>query len=355
MSGTLLLISGGLMSFGKTMDYLSNKGMLEQDTTTKKSKLKGLDIIDYLYTTISNIGNSGNILKVLKGSFIINVLNNSITDIAKSLKHVQKYLTDIPSIKTSIGSLFEDKGIFSVLLSGFVSIAKQDKKSYREGIRTTKKISSALSEIAGGIVAFAKFEKFPIKVPDPKDPHKLIHDTVNLFTATDTIKEKLPTLLTALADVFSDIGIKNEKNDKSVKKGIKSIKGLGDVLSSLAGGIAAFANFEKFPIQVANNNGELIYDRVNIFEDIISKIKTNLMGPVGLLYTLSDIFGEIGSHSSKEKDSSKKSIAKSAGVDAITGVVDTTDIPETKNIRHMINWIRYLPEISLLPMKKKNH
>ena len=313
ISGTLLLLSAGLMSFSKTLLFLSNNGMLEKNTTTKSYEIKGLSIIDYLYKTISGIGSGGNIIKLMKGSIIIGMISNAVLDIAKSLRFFGKHLDDISGINNNIQTLFQDNGVFSVILSGFVNIAKQDRSGYRKGIRITKKMSSVLSEIAGGIISFAKFEQFPVKIPDPKDPHKLIYSTVNLYESIDKIKSTVPSLLTVLSDVFSSIGEKKREN-KNVKKGIKSVRDLGDTLSSIAGGIAAFAKFEQFPVKIPDPKDphKLIHSTVNLYESI-DKIKSTVPS---LLTVLSDVFSSIG-----EKKRENKKVKK--GIKRVRDLGDT--------------------------------
>ncbi len=302
ISGTLLLLSAGLMSFSKALLFLSNNGMLEKNTTTKSYEIKGLSIIDYLYKTISGIGSGGNIIKVMKGSIIIGMISNAVKDIAKSLRFLGKHLDDISGINNNIKTLFQDNGVFSVILSGFVNIAKQDRSGYRKGIRITKKMSSVLSEIAGGIISFAKFEQFPVKIPDPKDPHKLIHSTVNLYESIEKINSTVPSLLTVLSDVFSSIG-EEQRENKNVKKGIKTVRDLGDTLSSIAGGIAAFAKFEQFPVKIPDPKDphKLIHSTVNLYESI-EKINSTVPS---LLTVLSDVFSSIGEEQRENKNVKK--------------------------------------------------
>lgn len=333
ISGTLLLLSAGLMSFSKTLLFLSNNGMLEKNTTTKSYEIKGLSIIDYLYKTISGIGSGGNIIKLMKGSIIIGMISNAVLDIAKSLRFFGKHLDDISGINNNIKTLFQDNGVFSVILSGFVNIAKQDRSGYRKGIRITEKMSSVLSEIAGGIISFAKFEQFPVKIPDPKDPHKLIYSTVNLYESIDKIKSTVPSLLTVLSDVFSSIGEKQREN-KNVKKGIKSVRDLGDTLSNIAGGIAAFANFNDFPIQVADGKGGLTYINKDL-SDVVPNIKNILIGSEGkndgLLFVLTGILEDAGEKIKGNKRKIKNAVDSFSDVsnvfnNIISGIVSFMDI-----------------------------
>ena len=333
ISGTLLLLSAGLMSFSKTLLFLSNNGMLEKNTTTKSYEIKGLSIIDYLYKTISGIGSGGNIIKLMKGSIIIGMISNAVLDIAKSLRFFGKHLDDISGINNNIQTLFQDNGVFSVILSGFVNIAKQDRSGYRKGIRITEKMSSVLSEIAGGIISFAKFEQFPVKIPDPKDPHKLIHSTVNLYESIDKIKSTVPSLLTVLSDVFSSIGEKKREN-KNVKKGIKSVRDLGDTLSSIAGGIAAFANFDNFPIQIADGKGGLTYINKDL-STVVPNIKNILIGSEGkndgLLFVLTGILVDAGEKIKGNKRKIKNAVDSFSDVsnvfnNIISGIVSFMDI-----------------------------
>jgi len=333
ISGTLLLLSAGLMSFSKTLLFLSNNGMLEKNTTTKSYEIKGLSIIDYLYKTISGIGSGGNIIKLMKGSIIIGKISNAVLDIAKSLRFFGKHLDDISGINNNIQTLFQDNGVFSVILSGFVNIAKQDRSGYRKGIRITEKMSSVLSEIAGGIISFAKFEQFPVKIPDPKDPHKLIHSTVNLYESIDKIKSTVPSLLTVLSDVFSSIGEKKREN-KNVKKGIKSVRDLGDTLSSIAGGIAAFANFNDFPIQIADGKGGLTYINKDL-STVVPNIKNILIGSEGkndgLLFVLTGILVDAGEKIKGNERKIKNAVDSLSDVsnvfnNIISGIVSFMDI-----------------------------
>jgi len=333
ISGTLLLLSAGLMSFSKTLLFLSNNGMLEKNTTTKSYEIKGLSIIDYLYKTISGIGSGGNIIKLMKGSIIIGMISNAVLDIAKSLRFFGKHLDDISGINNNIKTLFQDNGVFSVILSGFVNIAKQDRSGYRKGIRITEKMSSVLSEIAGGIISFAKFEQFPVKIPDPKDPHKLIHSTVNLYESIDKIKSTVPSLLTVLSDVFSSIGEKKREN-KKVKKGIKRVRDLGDTLSSIAGGIAAFANFDNFPIQIADGKGGLTYINKDL-STVVPNIKNILIGSEGkndgLLFVLTGILEDAGEKIKGNKRKIKNAVDSLSDVsnvfnNIISGIVSFMDI-----------------------------
>ncbi|HOF06462.1 MAG TPA: hypothetical protein PKY44_00320, partial [Bacteroidales bacterium] len=307
--------------------------MLEKNTTTKSYEIKGLSIIDYLYKTISGIGSGGNIIKLMKGSIIIGKISNAVLDIAKSLRFFGKHLDDISGINNNIKTLFQDNGVFSVILSGFVNIAKQDRSGYRKGIRITEKMSSVLSEIAGGIISFAKFEQFPVKIPDPKDPHKLIHSTVNLYESIDKIKSTVPSLLTVLSDVFSSIGEKKREN-KNVKKGIKSVRDLGDTLSSIAGGIAAFANFDNFPIQIADGKGGLTYINKDL-STVVPNIKNILIGSEGkndgLLFVLTGILEDAGKKIKDNKRKIKNAVDSFSDVsnvfnNIISGIVSFMDI-----------------------------
>lgn len=200
------------------------------------------------------------------------------------------------------------------------------------GIRSIKGMGGALADIAGGIAAFANFKEFPVKIPDTKDPSKLVYGTVDIFgKVIPSIKENLPSLLTSLADVFADIGNRYGGgfwSDSPVQAGMDAVKGMGSILSEMAGGIAAFANFEEFPVQIPDSKdpSKLMYKSVNLFE-MIPKIQNVLMGDgsmasassgkQGILMSLASVFANI---SQAYPDGFMSDNAVKKGVEAVQGI-----------------------------------
>lgn len=153
---------------------------------------------------------------------------------------------NIPKLLTSLSEVFGkigEKYGGSLLKKGLV----------RKGADAVKDMGEALMEIAGGVVKFADFARFPVQIPDPSDPSRLIYSTVDIFgEVIPSIYQNLPTLLTSLAPVFEKIAndypggfLKKSK----VSKGIEIAKDLGSAVSDIVGGILAFADLQRFPLE----------------------------------------------------------------------------------------------------------
>ena len=138
----------------------------------------------------------------------------------------------------------------------------------QKGIDAVDGMGKVLSEIAGGIIAFARFDEFPIQIPDPKDPSKLTYKSVNMYDMIPKIKTALigdgsaggGGILFSLAAVFGSIGARYPDGfltDSYVKQGVDAVSGIGGVISELAEGILAFAELERgLPIMVPDKDGK---------------------------------------------------------------------------------------------------
>jgi hypothetical protein len=175
---------------------------------------------------------------------------------------------------------------------------------------------------------------------------ELSYSTVNIWTdIIPKIKDNLTGnngLLYLLSDIFGDIG-KTVVDDisgtsrnkaKDIKKGIKSITGIGDTLSSIAGGIAAFANFNNFPIQIADGKGGLTYINIDL-STVVPNIKNILIGSEGkndgLLFVLTGILVDAGEKIKGNKRKIKNAVDSFSDVsnvfnNIISGIVSFMDI-----------------------------
>jgi len=351
LASSLIAVGAGLFAFSLVAKYISDNKLIT-DTPDGKM-LKGIDTLPGIAKAISRVG-----LYALKPSFWLGVstsmgIGASLASIGAGLSVAAKSLNEVKNMDKLIANLFGESGLIPSIAKSFGEIGKTyggsvlssffgtDKVSV--GIRVTRGFGDVLQELAGGIVAFANFSEFPVKVPDPKDPSRLIYQTVDILgDIVPAIATNIPTLLTSLADVFAEIGNKypgkkgffGGEGDSPVQKGIGAVKGLGAVLQELAGGIVAFANFEEFPLQVPDpkDPSKLIYKSVNLF-DTLPKIKEvlvgdgtiagKLSGKSGILFGLAEIFAEIGNKYPGEKGflgigGSEGPVKK--GVDAVKGI-----------------------------------
>jgi len=302
MGLSLASISFGLWTFGNTIKGLYDKNLIDKD-----GNMKGIGVLSQMMSEFASMFFTS--IFALPGIVATIGMGVSLIVISKGLTKAAEIVENLPG--GFMDKLFKkDVGIIDVMAQGFKRIGQDygggflgnflGADSLSLGIRTVKGMGKALSEVAGGIASFANFDEFPILKPNPKDPSKLIYGTANIFNdIIPKIQENLPSLLTALADVFGGIGGGWFGEDSPVKKGIDAVAGMGSVLSELAGGIVAFANFSKFPVQIPSEDGsKLIYTTVDLYAEV-DKMTTALMGDGsvaggGILFSLAKVFAKIG-------------------------------------------------------------
>jgi hypothetical protein len=189
---------------------------------------------------------------------------------------------NLPKLLTSLSEVFGkigEKYGGSLLKKGLV----------RKGADAVKDMGEALMEIAGGVVKFADFARFPVQIPDPSDPSRLIYSTVDIFgEVIPSIYQNLPKLLTSLAPVFEKIAndypggfLKKSK----VSKGIEIVKDLGSAVSDIAGGILSFADLQRFPLEWDKDGKPVRFGPVDI-----SAIGNSIRQAVMIL---PNVFGQI--------------------------------------------------------------
>lgn len=340
MGLSLSLISFGLWTFGNTI-----KGLYDKDLIDKDGGMKGVGILSQMMTEFAKMFFTS--IFALPGIAATIGMGISLMVVAKGLRNTADVIDKLPD--DFLDKLFkEDTGFLDVMAQGFIRIGKKYSGGLLSsflgvdplslGVRTVKGIGGALQEVAGGIAAFADFTKFPIQIPNAKDPSKLMYTTVDIFgQIIPSLQTNLPPLLTVLADMFGDIGNKWGGDggwfgsDSPVQKGIDAIAGMGSVLSELAGGIVAFANFDEFPIQSPDpkDPSKLIYKSVNLYDQIPKIAKAligdgSISGKVGtktpILFALAEVFATIGTKYAGGFFSDNK---VKQGIDAVAGIGST--------------------------------
>ena len=333
-SAALATTSVGIFLFGHALSFLDNKNLLEKNSHGHYT-IKGLSILTSIASNFSEIGWNALSIPFWTGIAASVAMSAALLSISLSLFAIGSVLKNAPDTKEITDKLFGAGGFVPAIAEGFKSIGKNYGAGFLSkflgtdevslGVQTVKGFGDVLKDIAGGIAAFANFDDFPIKTVKGD---KLVDSTTNIFKVVSEIGVQVPILLTTLASVFSVIGAQyggSFFSSSSVQKGVDAVKGIGSVLSELAGGIAAFSNFETFPIKSVSG-GKLIDTTVNLF-DIVPKIKSVLIGDgtlsgkvsgkSGLLFALADIFGEIGDKYSGgffQKSNVQK------GIDAVKGI-----------------------------------
>jgi len=317
-----------MFSVGMTIFALTTKLITKMDLYDEKTKeFKGTNILISIAKGISSLALYA--IPLFLGLPIALLLGTSLLAIGIGLSTAANAVAKIPDSKLFNDKLFGDNGIIPALANGFAAVSKKfggggflgALKSFTGtdpvsmGMRIVKGLGSSLSEVAGGIAAFANFSQFPIQRPDPKDPSRLSYTTIDLFSIPAKITKALlgengDGFLMSISKIFSDISdyyggstflgtLKLLTGTDPVTNGINIVKGLGSALSEISGGIAAFANFEEFPVQIVDpkDSGKLIYKAVNLFT-VPDKIKMALLGDgtptgKGFLFTLANVFAQI--------------------------------------------------------------
>jgi hypothetical protein len=340
MGVSLVAFSLGLFTFGASLAFLDSKGLLVKDGDGYT--LKGASILWNLSKIIAGIG-----IQALNPFFWLGMatavgLGTTLLVIGTGLFVAAEALDKVKNMDKLIEGIFGDSGLIPKMAESFSKIGKKygggllssflGMDDVSVGVRVAGGFGEVLKDIAGGIVAFADFTQFPVKVPNPKDPSNLIYKTVDIFgSIIPALNENLPILLGTLASTFADIGNKYGGDsgwfgeDSPVQKGINAVKGIGGVLSELAGGIIAFANFTEFPVQVPDpkDPSKLIYKVVDLMSTLPT-IQTALIGDgvvgssnKGILFGLANVFATIGDKYGEgffTKGSTKK------GVEAVQGI-----------------------------------
>ena len=344
MGLSLLSLSLGIWTFGNTI-----KGLYDKNLIDKEGKMKGVGILSQLMSEFSSMFFSS--VFALPGIGIGIGMGISLMTIAKGLSDVGNVLAKL-NPDTIVGTLFGENGIITKLTDNFSKLGSSGGSlvgflrkftgtdAVSMGIQSVRSIGNVLSELAGGIAAFGNIASFPVKVVKGG---KLVDGTVSLPEVIKSINENVPTMLTSLSDVFRKIGegdlgkfgggiagqafsmLAGLLGDDPVSRGIKSVHGIGSVLSELAGGIAAFGNVKAFPTKKVGKDGKLTDDVIDLMS-IIPTITETLSGNgkadstnTGMLYALSAIFSTIG-----EKFGDKGFLGPGSttqkGVDAVKGI-----------------------------------
>lgn len=202
---------------------------------------------------------------------------------------ISKLVTVLAGAFGAIGERFPGgrKSVLSRIFGGGSQSAVAD------GIDAVLGMGDALSSIAEGVQAMADL-KFPIysgtKITGyftlSSDTFKKVNDNINL-------------IVNSLSTTFGELGLKYPGGRKTflqrvfgggsqspVADGIAAVMGMGDVLTSIAGGVQAMADL-KFPIY----QGTKIVGYNTLDGGAFDRLKNNIRN---IVWSLSSVFGEIG-------------------------------------------------------------
>ena len=228
----------------------------------------------------------------------------AMATIAFGIKKIQALKIDYAVLPTQIGNLitsiatpFAELGVKypGGRKSLFASIFGGGKQSaLADGISATMGMGDALSGIAEGVQSMADL-KFPIYSGTKiTGYYTLSSDT---FTKLNT---NINLIVDSLSRTFGELGVKYPGGRKNllnrifggggaqspVADGIAATMGMGEVLTSIAGGVQAMASL-KFPIY----QGTKVIGYETLNSDTFTKVNDNIKLIVN---SLSTVFGEIG-------------------------------------------------------------
>lgn len=202
---------------------------------------------------------------------------------------ISKLVTVLAGAFGAIGERFPGgrKSVLSRIFGGGSQSAVAD------GIDAVLGMGDALSSIAQGVQAMADL-KFPIYTGTKitgyftlsSDTFKKVNDNINL-------------IVNSLSTTFGELGLKypggkagffssvfGSGKQSPVADGIAAVMGMGDVLTSIAGGVQAMADL-KFPIY----QGTKIVGYNTLDSGAFDRLKGNIRN---IVWSLSSVFGEIG-------------------------------------------------------------
>jgi hypothetical protein len=329
VGAALLVFSVGLMTFALATKLVKSLGLLEEKGDGYE--FMGTSIIKSIVNGVISVGGPIKAIRAMMGAATMIAVGGALMVFSLGLAATSKVIDKIPTGFTD--TLFdEDNGLIPEILGSFKKIGK-DYGSFLSfgsdpvsmGVKVVKKASSALSELAGGIAAFAKVDRIPVKIPDKNG--NLKWSEVSLSTTLANIRTVMvgddgkSGILLTMAKVFGEIGnmpevtgvpsgqgsgaggffkrlLNRMTGDTPMLRGMRAVSQIGDVLQSLAGGITAFANVDEIPVQVpdAKDPSKLVYRAVKL-STVLSNLSTVLIGPNedgGILLSLTKIFAKIG-------------------------------------------------------------
>jgi hypothetical protein len=330
IGASLLIFSVGLMVFSLAVKMAMSLKLIKE--TKDGTEFVGSTILVSLMKGFAEAGLY--VIPAMIGAAGAIAVSSALITLGAGLASVANALSKIPDASKFTEKLFDEKtGIITVVFDNFAAIgAKYGRFSMLLGVdpasigaMAVKRMSSALSELAGGIAAFANVDEVPVSIAGADG--KLTYKNVSLSTTLQNIRTVMigengkGGILLTIAEIFGEIGnmpevtglptgsgsgvggffkrMLNEiTGDTPMLRGMRAVSQMGDTLQSIAGGIISFANVDAIPVQIPDpkDPSKLIYKSVSL-ETILSNIRTVMIGSDergGILLSIAKIFGQIG-------------------------------------------------------------
>jgi hypothetical protein len=210
-----------------------------------------------------------------------------------------------PGIAWAIGMMVKmiatPFGIIGKLYGGGTGFFGLGPSPLMEGVRATQGMGKALTSIAEGMVQMAKL-RFP-QYNDPKNPEKITGYTTLTGGDMNKVSTNVMMMVMKLGVAFGTIGRLYPREPRGgllgfwgftkpspVQQGIASMSGMGEVLSSVAGGMVDMAKM-KFPVYGDPNKPTKITEYISLTGGDLDGVMNNI---IYMIEALAEGFAYIG-------------------------------------------------------------
>ena len=261
------------------------------------------------------------IMGIMFGAPAIMIAGISLTSIAKGILEFDKVSkkidmktlgTNIAHVLNTVSVAFATIGDKSKSVGGLAGLLGKTRNPVADGINAVKGMGKVLTNLAGGIQSWADL-KYPTEWDDEG---RAVSFRAITNADMKKVAENIRLVLGVTDEVFSEIGNKTNGSwlfsSNPVSKGIKAVRGVGEVLGNIATGIQAWADL-KYPIEWDKEGKAVAYK--NITTEELKTVNANIKSVLG---SLSVVFQELGESNGNTNWFRKGKIEK--GINSIKGV-----------------------------------
>lgn len=293
------MLSLGLLALNATMKHINKtdwkaieNNILKREKEGGKTRLgKIVEAIADSFTVLGFFGSA----KALAGAFVVKVLSKALFMLTDTLKEVTK--VDWNKVHESLTAPIKDsKGdnttklrlVVKTVADAFSSI--EDSEKAEEGASSMYKITLVLGNIGKALQSFQETTKGITfgKHTEPGNINYNIYKTVT--SVSDAFRKVGENAGGASVSIFGmSLGI-----DGPTERGVKAVKGMGDVLSELAKGILAWKDLSNIGLTDQDLQGAEIKDgKTSGAKTTRAGLATNIANVITLL---SSAFAGITQH-----------------------------------------------------------
>lgn len=295
MGVALLSMSIGLIAFGAVSKTLDKMGALDSN-----NKLKATYVISDLISMFASVALDS--IFAVPGIAVTLAMGLSLLSIAWGLSKASEVFSGLKMVGDKFVIADQLDIVISSLFNTFKNVSDLTAGSnissfpggafiknltgtdpITMGIKTVSGIGEAIGSIASGIAAFSDLQEF--KTSSGK--------TMSLVTAATNISSAVTLIFNSMKDSLISVGnaaggkdwvdsLKNLIGQDPISIGLRVLTELGSALKGVVGGISAFSNFDKFPTEIIDKDGNKKFGVVDLWK-VAESFKTNLPKLFGFL------------------------------------------------------------------------